>query len=354
MPTLGLHLAITVTRLRGGTPPPPPVFAQLPITWTDNSSIEDGYRVKYEPTSGGIQLQIELAANSTAATIDGLLFNTQYDIEVVAYNEVGESLALGPVAIYTPPPAAPTVCTATATGSTTATIGWTAPGTAPVTGYRIYRSPHGAGTWTAAGVVAAGVNSFGDTGLTASTQYDWRVVAYNSNSGVSQPDSETDPSNTATATTLSGGGAWYDAALYADATGNADTDSAWLLTQAVSLSAGTTTKVRVGIGAWQLSHKILVGLYDSSGNLVIGTAATTTTGDGVMEIDWTSSQSVSAATYYVGITVQTSNVFKIARESGGTPNSRISNISPGYTLPDPFPAPWYTTSSTLCVGVWVE
>lgn len=151
-----------------------------------------------------------------------------------------------------------------------------------------------------------------------------------------------------------GGGAWYDAALYADTDGDADTDSAWLLTQAVSLSAGTTTKVRVGIGAWQLSNKILVGLYDSSGNLVIGTAATTTTGDGVMEIDWTSSQSVSAATYYVGITVQSGNSFKIARESGGTPNSRISNISPGYTLPDPFPAPWYTTSPTLCVGVWVE
>ena len=151
-----------------------------------------------------------------------------------------------------------------------------------------------------------------------------------------------------------GGGAWHDAALYADKTGDADTDPAWLLTQAVSLSAGTTTKVRVGIGAWQFSHKILVGLYDSSGNLVIGTAATTTTGDGVMEIDWTSSQSVSAATYYVGITVQTSNAFKIARESGGTPNSRISNISPGYTLPDPIPAPWYTTSPTLCVGVWVE
>ena len=151
-----------------------------------------------------------------------------------------------------------------------------------------------------------------------------------------------------------GGGAWYDSALYADATGNADTDPAWLLTQAVSLPAGTTTKVRVGIGAWQLGHKILVGLYDSSGNLVIGTAATTTTGDGAMEIDWTSSQSVSAATYYVGITVQTANVFKIAQESGGTPNSRISNISPGYTLPDPIPAPWYTTSPTLCVGVWVE
>ena len=45
-----------------------------------------------------------------------------------------------------------------------------------------------------------------------------------------------------------------------------------------------------------------------------------------MEIDWTSSQSVSAATYYVGITVQTGNVFKIARKSGGTPNSNLEHF----------------------------
>ena len=149
-----------------------------------------------------------------------------------------------------------------------------------------------------------------------------------------------------------GGGAWYDAALYADTDGNADTDSAWLLTQAVSLSAGTTTKVRVGIGAWLLGHKILVGLYDSSGNLITGTAATTTSGDGVMEIDWTSSESVSAATYYVGITVQAGNVFKIARKSGGT--FTVRHNSPGYTLNDPWQSVDFSPSHTLCVGVWVE
>lgn len=173
----------------------------LAVTWDDNSSIEDGYRVRWEPTAGGTQLQAQLPANTEAHTITGLEWNTQYDVEVVAFNGGGESNVLGPVALYTAPPAAPSACDATATGATTATIGWTLPATEPVTGYRIYRSPAGAGTWAAVGTVAAGVDTYAATGLTAETAYDFRVVGYNSNSAVSQPDSETSPSNTATCTT---------------------------------------------------------------------------------------------------------------------------------------------------------
>ena len=353
MPTLGLHLAITVTRLRGGTPPPPPVFAQLPITWTDNSSIEDGYRVKYEPTSGGIQLQIELAANSTAATIDGLLFNTQYDIEVVAYNEVGESLALGPVAIYTPPPAAPTVCTATATGSTTATIGWTAPGTAPVTGYRIYRSPHGAGTWTAAGVVAAGVNSFGDTGLTASTQYDWRVVAYNSNSGVSQPDSETDPSNTATATTLSGGGAWYDLLDFSTTnTSNLLMGGRTRWGSPISLPAGTATKLRCKVSGFSSGNQVKLGLYNSSDALVGETAYAAVSSSGTYEYNLISPPVISAGDYRIAIIGWDNDGYLDSRYVG---TGYYVEVPPGgwRSLVATLPSPSWTGTDTPALGVFV-
>ena len=150
-----------------------------------------------------------------------------------------------------------------------------------------------------------------------------------------------------------GGGAWHDAALYADKTGDADTDSAWLIYTDVSLPAGTTTKVRVGISAWQLPHKILVGLYDSGGSLVAQTAKTTVPSDGVMEINWTSSVGTSAATYTVGITVETGNVFKVAKK-GSVGSYAIANISPSYTMPATLPSYWLHPTDTLCMGVWVE
>jgi len=150
-----------------------------------------------------------------------------------------------------------------------------------------------------------------------------------------------------------GGGAWHDAALYADKTGDADTDSTWLIYTDVSLPAGTTTKVRVGISAWQLSHKILVGLYDSGGSLVAQTAKTTVPSDGVMEINWTSSVGTSAATYTVGITVETGNVFKVAKK-GSVGSYAIATISPSYTMPATLPPSGWHPTDTLCVGVWVE
>lgn len=150
-----------------------------------------------------------------------------------------------------------------------------------------------------------------------------------------------------------GGGAWYDAALYADKTGDADTDSTWLIYTDVSLPAGTTTKVRVGISAWQLSHKILVGLYDSGGSLVAQTAKTATAANGVMEINWTSSVGTSAATYTVGITVETGNVFKVGKK-GSVGSYAIATISPSYTMPATLPSSGWHPTDTLCVGVWVE
>lgn len=200
MPALGLSRLTLSIRLKiSGNPPAAP--ASLHITWDDSSEIEDGYRVRWEPTAGGTEIEAEIGVDEEEFVIGGLAWNTQYDVSVVAYNEEGESNVLGPVSIYTAPPLPPTACDATATGTTTATVGWTLPGTEPITGYRIYRSPAGAGTWTAVGTVAAGVNTYAATGLSAGTAYDFRVTGYNSNAAESQPDSETDPSNTDSITT---------------------------------------------------------------------------------------------------------------------------------------------------------
>lgn len=259
MPALGLtSLTLCVRRRASGTPPP--ALATLQVEWEDNSAIEDGYRIRWEPSGGGAELQADTAANVESYTIAGLAWNTQYDVTITAVNGVGESDVLGPVALYTPPPAAPTVCTATATGATTATIGWTLPGTEPVTGYRIYRSPAGAGTWTAVGVVAAGVNTYAATGLTASTAYDWRVVAYNSNAGESQPDSETAPSNTASCTTSAASNPVFDREDQRSAVlGSAGTT---VLTVATTFAVGKRAVLLIRTG---LSMGVS-GITDSAGN----------------------------------------------------------------------------------------
>lgn len=259
MPALGLtSLTLCVRRRASGTPPP--ALATLQVEWEDNSAIEDGYRIRWEPSAGGAELQADTAANIESYTIAGLSWNTQYDVTITAVNGVGESDVLGPVALYTPPPTAPTSCTANATGATTATIGWTLPGTEPVTGYRVYRSPAGAGTWTAVGTVAVGTNTYAATGLTASTAYDFRVVAYNSNSGVSQPDSETAPSNTASCTTSAASNPVFD---------REDQRSA-VLSSATTTVVTVATTIAVGKRAVMLVRSqegiSLSSVTDSAGN----------------------------------------------------------------------------------------
>lgn len=196
MRSLGL-LGLTLCGARGGSGgEPPPSLASLNIAWDDNSLVELGYRVRWEPTAGGTTLSADLAVNTESFWIGALQWNTQYDIEVVAFNGDGESGAAGPVSLYTKPPAAPTDCEVVETTTTSATVSWTLPATEPVTGYKVYRSPAGVGTWAAAGTVAAGVNELLIAGLTAGNSYDFRVVGYNSNASEGQPDAETAPSNT--------------------------------------------------------------------------------------------------------------------------------------------------------------
>lgn len=150
-----------------------------------------------------------------------------------------------------------------------------------------------------------------------------------------------------------GGGAWYDAALYADADGSGSTDPTWVQWSAVTLVAGTATKLRVGTNNYQLPNYITLGLYNNSGTLLGQTASTQITADGVHEIDLISSVSVSAASYYVAQTSAVSNQHKIAIKSA-TGHRYRGNTSSSYTLPSSLPSSAYDDGYSYCMGVWVE
>jgi hypothetical protein len=90
-------------------------------------------------------------------------------------------------------PAAPSGLTAAAASANTINLTW-ADNSSNETGFRIERSSNGGSTWVSAGAVGAGVRSYAAGGLTASTQYQFRVRAYNG-------AGDSANSNVATATT---------------------------------------------------------------------------------------------------------------------------------------------------------
>jgi len=94
------------------------------------------------------------------------------------------------------PPAAPSGLVATATSSSTIDLSWS-DNSGDETGFKIERAS-GGGAFAEIAIVGADVTTYPDTGLAASTSYDYRVRAYNGNGDSAY-------SNTASATTTGGG-----------------------------------------------------------------------------------------------------------------------------------------------------
>ena len=95
------------------------------------------------------------------------------------------------------PPAAPSGLAATATSSSTVDLSWT-DNSGDESGFKVERAASG-GAFSEIATVGADVTSYGDSGLAASTTYDYRVRAFNA-------DGDSAYSNTASATTSGTGG----------------------------------------------------------------------------------------------------------------------------------------------------
>src|SRR2546426_1264640 len=173
---------------------------QIDLTWQDNATNEDGFRVERAP--GGTTSFAEIAtvgSNATSYQSTGLTPGTSYSYRVRAYNAVGASAYSNTVTTTTlSAPAAPSNLTATPTAGsgTQIDLAWHDNATNE-DGFRIERC-NGAGciAFTEIATLGPNVTSYPSPGLTPGTSYSYRVRAYNA-------VGPSDYSNTATATTLS-------------------------------------------------------------------------------------------------------------------------------------------------------
>jgi hypothetical protein len=171
---------------------------QINLAWTDNATNETGYTVERRSPagSGSYSTVTTLSAGANSFSNTGLTESTQYEYRVYATNAAGNSANSNAASKFTIP-ATPTGLTATAVSSSQINLAWTDVSTGN-TGQRIERrSPSGSGSYSTLTTVSATATTYSDTGLTASTSYEYRIVATN-------PDYDSSPSTAANATTQSG------------------------------------------------------------------------------------------------------------------------------------------------------
>jgi len=160
----------------------------IDLSWTvpaDNGSPITGYQIEREsPISDGF-VTIVADTGSTLATFSDTLLTagTQYNYRVSAISAIGTGPASNEADATTfDVPDAPTSLTAIAVSLSQIDLSWIIPADngSPITGYQIEReSPIGGGFVTIVADTGSTLTTFIDTGLTDSTQYNYRVSAIN-------------------------------------------------------------------------------------------------------------------------------------------------------------------------------
>jgi fibronectin type 3 domain-containing protein len=184
-PQLGVSLSGTGTLIPPPEPPSAltaaaPSWAEVVLSWSDNSIHEDGFRVQRATAGGAFATVATLGPNVTTYRDTTVLPNATYDYRVVAFNVTGEA-ASATVTVTVPPapPAAPTALTATLLPPTSVRLAWT-DASSNETGFTIERST--ASTFTANVVTfnaAANATVYTDTTVAANTRYYYRIRAFN-------------------------------------------------------------------------------------------------------------------------------------------------------------------------------
>lgn len=185
---------IAATDLQGM---PAAVGLSIHLTWTDNATGEEAYRVEVNdaPFGSAAPLQTHvLPAESTAVDLPTQPNGTYY-LRIFATFGTQSSPPSNVIAVTTPDvPLPPSFLTATPVSGSRIDLAWFNP-PGVIAGNRLELSLDGGTTWTTKAVFGSATTATSATGLSPDTTYAFRVTASNSNG-------ESGPSTPASATTL--------------------------------------------------------------------------------------------------------------------------------------------------------
>ncbi len=151
------------------------------LTWTDNASNETGFIVErsLDGVNGWQQIATPAANATSYSNTTGLSAATQYFYRVRAVNAIGASAnSDASNATTLAAPTAPGNLAATTISASQIGLTWT-DGSSNESGFILERSLNGSTGWVQIATPAANATQYGDSGLSAGTQYWYRIRAAN-------------------------------------------------------------------------------------------------------------------------------------------------------------------------------
>jgi hypothetical protein len=210
----------------------------IALNWTDNSSTETGFTIESSANGSTWSVLATVGANVTSYSNGGLSPNTTWFYHVRAFAGTGTSAwsNTASATTFNVPPAAPASMSATAFSSSQINLTW-ADSANNETGYRVERSLNGSSGWSTVATLGANSISYNNTGLAASTQYFYRVAAFNSagDSGFASTNATT------TAPPL-----FYDYVAQAQSTSEGTVSGSYTNTHADDGTVQSITEVQLG------------------------------------------------------------------------------------------------------------
>ncbi len=158
--------------------------SQINLTWVDNSADETSFILERANAAAGPFASVAtLAPNTVTYSNTALTAATTFYYRVRAANTGGNSTDSNVAsavtqAAVTAAPSIPTGLVATSASSNQINLTWTDTSSTE-NGFRIERSASAVGPFTLIFSTAANINSYSDTGLTASTAYYYRIASFN-------------------------------------------------------------------------------------------------------------------------------------------------------------------------------